>query len=400
MFDLAQHVVARPLVSWWLTTSTESWRRVVVAADSPHVHARGTNPDRVLVAGDGAATGRGVLTHDLGLPGHLARALTDHTGRATDVDIVVAADMTAESCLAALAGTALDQFDIVVLTLGANEALALTGTSRWRSSLAALLADVQHRAPAATQVFLVPIPFFGANPAFPRPLGRVVDRHVQRLNAATESLVSRLSGVSVVPVDQSSAWEAEGAHVYQRWAEGIALRISSALDPARQQVGSTERDDEQRRQDALEALEASSAPGADPVLDRLTEEARQAFGTPIAAVTLIHSDVQVMKSAVGMDPVVLPRDESFCDVTIRRSAHLVVEDASLDHRYVDFSVVEGEPGVRFYAGYPIESPDGHRVGALCLMDTRPRTFTDAEAGLLRSLALRIQEHLWRGPAAG
>jgi hypothetical protein len=415
MFDLAPHLLARPLVGWWLTTSPESWRRVVVAADSPHVHARGTNPDRVLVAGDGAATGRGVVSHDLGLPGHLARALTVHTGRATDVDIVVRADMTAESCLPALADIELSQFDIVVLTLGANEALALTATERWRASLSTLVADLQGRAPAATQVFLLPIPFFGGNPAFPRWLGRVVDRHVQRLNAATEALVAELDGVSVVPVDQSSAYEAEGAHVYRRWAEGIALRISAALDPSRLQAGSTERADEESRQQALEALErlagvreaedledagAPDGSTVDAELERLTEEARQVFGTPIAAVTLIHSDVQVMKAAVGIDPVVLPREESFCDVTIRRASHLVIEDASLDPRYSDFSIVEGEPGVRFYAGYPIESPDGHRVGALCLMDTQPRSFTDAEAGLLRSLALRIQEHLWRGPAAG
>jgi GAF domain-containing protein len=77
------------------------------------------------------------------------------------------------------------------------------------------------------------------------------------------------------------------------------------------------------------------------------------------------------------------------------AAHSVIEDASLDTRYADYSVVAGEPGVRFYAGYPIESPDGQRVGALCIMDTEPRHVTPGNAVLLRSLAQRVQAHLWR-----
>jgi len=52
--------LARPLVGLWLKFSTHSWERHVTAGDSPHVHAPGTDPDRVLLTGDGAATGRGV----------------------------------------------------------------------------------------------------------------------------------------------------------------------------------------------------------------------------------------------------------------------------------------------------------------------------------------------------
>jgi len=399
MFDVVTHLVARPAVAWWLSTNPESWRRAVVPHDSPHVHARGTNPDRVLVAGDGAATGRGVLSHDLGLPGHLARALSAHTRRATDVDIVVAGDMTAVSCLPALARTDLDPFDVVVLSLGANEALALTSAESWQEALAALLADVTTRAPAATPVFLLPIPFFGVNPAFPRRLGRVVDAHVRRLNAATESLVSQMPRVSVLAVDQADPYEPEGSHVYRRWAESIAPRISSALDPSRPRAGDTRQADEEERQAALDDLERANGTEDDPVLTQLAEEARQAFGTSIAAVTMIHSDVQVMKAAVGIDPVDLPRAEAFCDVTIRRAGHLVVEDAARDERYADYSIVRGDPGVLFYAGYPLESPDGHRVGALCVMDVEPREFTEGEAVLLRDLALRVQDHLWGAPSA-
>jgi len=50
--------------------------------------------------------------------------------------------------------------------------------------------------------------------------------------------------------------------------------------------------------------------------------------------------------------------------------------------------------VRFYAGYPLEAPEGVRVGALCVVDTKPRRFSPAEASLLRDLALRVQAVLW------
>lgn len=396
MDDLLRQTLARPLIGWWLSTNADSWRRLVVAADSPHVHAPGVDPDRVLITGDGAATGRGVLTHDLGLPGHLARSLTEHTGRATDVDAVVTGDMTARTCLTALADVDLALFDIVVLSVGANEALALMSARRWADGLGALLDDVVGRSPATTKVFLLPIPFFGVNPHFPRHLARVVDRHVQTLNAVTADLVSRSARVEIVPVAQTEKFEVEGAHVYRRWAEGIAVRISAALDPARVPVGSTDKEDERGRQEALRVLEGIMAgSGADAALDELAEQARRAFGTSIAAVTLIESDRQIMCAARGIDPVELPREEAFCDITIRRASHFVVEDASLDSRYADYSVVTGDPGVKFYAGYPIESPEGQRVGALCVMDPEPRRFTPHDARLLRSLAQGVQEYLWR-----
>jgi hypothetical protein len=143
--NFIHQTLARPLIGLWLGMSRHSWHRSIVANDSPHVHAPGTNPDRVLLAGDGAATGRGVSTHDLGLPGYLARSLTAHTGRATDVDIVVASDMTASKCLVALDGVALDRFDIVVLSLGANEALALTPVDTWVRGLDACWRSSKNR---------------------------------------------------------------------------------------------------------------------------------------------------------------------------------------------------------------------------------------------------------------
>ncbi len=56
--------------------------------------------------------------------------------------------------------------------------------------------------------------------------------------------------------------------------------------------------------------------------------------------------------------------------------------------------MKGEPNIRFYAGYPIESPDGHRIGALCVMDPQPQRFTDQDSALLRQIAHQVQLRLW------
>jgi hypothetical protein len=387
-------LVARPLIGLWLATSPRSWRRQVMADDSPHLHARGTDADRVLLTGDGAAAGRGVRTHDLGLPGHLARALSVHTGRATDVDLVVTADMTARTCLAAVSDADLFRYDVVVVSLGANEALSLTSVSSWRDALGALLDDLELRAPAATRIFVLTVPLFGSNPHFPPRLARTVDDHVEQLNEVLQQIAAVRERVTVVAPAQTAAFEREGTHLYRRWAEGIALRIIGALDPERSAAERASAPDELRRQRALDAMQVATSE-ADPVLDDLAGSARTAFGTAFSAITLITSDTQLIKAATGFAPVVLPRSEAFCDTTIRQAGHFVVEDARADSRYADYSVVTGDLGVRFYAGYPIESPDGQRIGALCIMDTEPRAFTDLDAELLRTLAGFAEDHLHR-----
>lgn len=394
IFDAVIRHAARPFVGLWLNFSRHSWQRHVVAHDSPHVRAPGTNPDRVLVVGDGAATGRGVLTHDLGLPGFLARSLSARTGRATDVDIAVGDDMTAHDCVAAVATRDLDTYDVIVLSVGANEALALMAPREWQTSIRSLLEHVYSQSASATKVFVLEIPQFGINPHFPRILAGIVDRNAIALNRSTRAALGDFPEAIGVPESRRHVFEFEGAHQYHQWAETIATRISAHLDPARPQASSTAFADESLRQRSLEDLESRSN-GPDTVLDALTEQARQMFGTSIAAVTFIRSDTQLIRSSQGMEPVILPRDESFCDVTIRRSSHLVIEDASVDSRYADFSVVAGGLGIRFYAGYPIEAPNGQRIGALCVMDTAPRHFTVSDASILRTLAFGIQKHLYR-----
>lgn len=119
--------------------------------------------------------------------------------------------------------------------------------------------------------------------------------------------------------------------------------------------------------------------------DRITRLACDLFEVPIAAVTVMGRDAQWYKGVTGSDLTSVPREESFCDHSIRANRLLVVEDLEHDERFVNSSFVTGEPHLRFFAGLPIASSDGQPVGTLCLLDTRPRSLTDAELGTLAEL---------------
>lgn len=153
--------------------------------------------------------------------------------------------------------------------------------------------------------------------------------------------------------------------------------------------------DESARLRALEMLDVLSK-GPEERFDRITRMAQQLFGVSAAAVTLVTEKVQVHKSQHG--PMLLgdgPREAAFCDHTIRDSETLVVEDATADERFATNPSVVGAPHIRFYAGHPLAGPGGHRVGALCLVDDRPRHFGATEQALLAELATWAQRELDR-----
>jgi serine phosphatase RsbU (regulator of sigma subunit) len=170
---------------------------------------------------------------------------------------------------------------------------------------------------------------------------------------------------------------------------------AAGLDPGSRTcaVGGRVQGDEARVR-ALEDLGVLDT-GPERRFDRITGLAHRLFGVASAAITLIDQDRQYVKSSGGVKLLPGPRDEAFCDRTIRQPGTLVVADASLDARFADNPLVTGERHVRFYAGHPLEAPGGHRVGALCLLDDRPRTFSEAERALLQELAEWVQQELTR-----
>ena len=127
--------------------------------------------------------------------------------------------------------------------------------------------------------------------------------------------------------------------------------------------------------------------------DRVTRMAQRVFDVDICLVSLVDSDRQWFKSKQGLDACQTPREVSFCGHAILHEQVFVVEDAHADERFADNPLVTGDPTVRFYAGYPVHAPDGHRIGTLCLIDKKPRRFAASEEQTLKDFAALVDDEL-------
>jgi GAF domain-containing protein len=119
--------------------------------------------------------------------------------------------------------------------------------------------------------------------------------------------------------------------------------------------------------------------------DRLVQFAAEEFDMPIVLVSLVDATRQWFKARVGLDVCETDRASSFCGHAILQPGILVVEDALEDERFRDNPLVAGGPGIRFYAGAPLQVPGGERVGTLCMVDRRPRTLDAVDLAILGSL---------------
>lgn len=150
--------------------------------------------------------------------------------------------------------------------------------------------------------------------------------------------------------------------------------------------------DEPGRIAALQRLDVlDTAP--EESFDKIVDLVRAVLNVAIATVTLVDHDRQWFKAVRGVDATETPRDIAFCTFTIQQREPLVVSDATLDARFADNPLVLGDPFIRSYAGVPLRTPDGYNVGALCAIDTRPRTFSDAEMAILSNFALVVSDAL-------
>ena len=142
---------------------------------------------------------------------------------------------------------------------------------------------------------------------------------------------------------------------------------------------------EPQRLAALRACQILDTP-PEPVFDNVVHLAARITGAPIALISLIDESRQWFKASIGLPVHETPREQAFCTFAILGSEIMVVEDAALDARFRDNLLVTGEPGIRFYAGAPLEMRDGTHPGTLCVIDVHPRTFSATDQEALRALA--------------
>jgi diguanylate cyclase (GGDEF)-like protein len=151
-------------------------------------------------------------------------------------------------------------------------------------------------------------------------------------------------------------------------------------------------DDETQRLAALSALGILDTP-ADESFDSVTRLAQRVFDVPIAVVSLVDRDRSWSMSHQGIGGGDTDREIAFCAHTILTPDAMVVENTLEDPRFSDNPFVLDDPSIRFYAGMPLSTPDGHRVGTLCVIDRTPRTLGATDLAMLGDLAGMIEHEL-------
>ncbi|KPQ27286.1 MAG: EAL domain protein [Marinobacter excellens HL-55] len=129
--------------------------------------------------------------------------------------------------------------------------------------------------------------------------------------------------------------------------------------------------------------------------DRITKLAATFFRVPTSLISLVDRKRQWFKSRVGMAACSTPREIAICHHAIREDEFMVVNDLSLDPRFCDNPLVTDQQ-MRFYAGAVLRSVNGHALGTLCILDTRPREFSKEQLASLLEFARLAERELNEG----
>ena len=143
--------------------------------------------------------------------------------------------------------------------------------------------------------------------------------------------------------------------------------------------------DEEERLAALHRYAILDTP-PEPAFDSIVALLVDLLDAPVGTISLVERDRQWFKARAGVDACETPRSIAFCAHTIMGDEIMEIGDTLDDSRFVANPMVTGPMAVRFYAGAPLLTPEGHALGALCAYDVKPRTLTGTERRLLKTLA--------------
>ncbi|MDP9067243.1 MAG: PAS domain S-box protein [Actinomycetota bacterium] len=152
-------------------------------------------------------------------------------------------------------------------------------------------------------------------------------------------------------------------------------------------------DEETKRLQALRSYQVLDSE-TESSFDRIAQTAARIFRTPMAFLSLVDENRQWFKSCVGYAADETSRDVSFCSHALSSDDVMVIPDAAADSRFAANPLVTGEPFIRFYAGAPLVTPSGERLGTLCIVDRSPRDPLDPQAQrILKELADLVMDLL-------
>ncbi|SMB86240.1 putative GAF sensor protein [Hymenobacter roseosalivarius DSM 11622] len=146
----------------------------------------------------------------------------------------------------------------------------------------------------------------------------------------------------------------------------------------------------------LEALAPYLVLGTAPdaVFDEVVRLTAKLFNAPIALVSLVEEGSVWFKANFGLAGAErVARNESMCSVAILQDGTTIYEDLLQAPCQLTKPDVAEALQLRFYAGHPLRSADGHHIGTLCVIDRQPRTLSITEQLRLQALAAVVMKLL-------
>jgi hypothetical protein len=372
--------------------SDDSWLRLPHPPPGPIV-VRGPGPDpgRVLLVGRASAVSWGVTSHDLGFAGKLARATSQLTGRGTDIDILAGPAMTLRGVQRALTASVIGRYDAIVLSVGVREAVQLMPVATWRRWLSSLLDQIADAPGSSASVVVI-----GAEERMPVRLtpgfDRLATERAHAFNVVSRELVAdrprtTFRDSAMMPAEAGgSLLEVDKSKLYDAVAWAIAPSLAAVLTAAPARLNHPI--DEEARSGALALLRTRDFSTNPRVLQVLTA-VRGALDLRSADLFLVDHDSVRMLATTGGAVASRPAADTMSREAIEYRAGVVIPDLAEHERLSTHPAVVGPPYLRFYAAHPVETPDGHRVAILSVVDTAPREFSARESSLLREFAAKI-----------
>lgn len=125
------------------------------------------------------------------------------------------------------------------------------------------------------------------------------------------------------------------------------------------------------------------------IYDDVTALIADICNVPISLITLLDEERNFLKSHHGVPFNESPRNISFCGHAILEETPLfIIEDATKDNRFHDNPLVT-EHKAQFYAGAPLISPSGYKLGTLCVFDTKPRELSESQKNVIIKMAQQV-----------
>ena len=129
----------------------------------------------------------------------------------------------------------------------------------------------------------------------------------------------------------------------------------------------------------------------DTELQEIVELASAVSNTPYALITLLDQNTQYLKVRKGIAETIMPREITFCTHAIQQNDIMIVPDMLKDNRFVNNPLVSGKHGVRFYAGIPLTTSGGQKLGTLCVIDVKQHTLNKQQQLVLKVLANQVMK---------